>query len=308
MLVHPSVREIVEDHADLNGVLFDSEEARGMGGFIGLVRKIREERFDVVAMLHPTLRLAVAVVFAGIPIRIGTGYRLYSVFFNRRVWEHRKDARRHEAEYNLSLAAVLGVDVSRVDFHFPVSDVAVGRVEEWLKSAGIDGDRPLVLLHPGSRGSALEWPVGRFSLLADGLNEYAHAQVVVTGGKGEERVAEEVLKNVRQRAWNGAGLFDLKEFAALLLRADLVVANSTGPLHMAVTVGTDVIGLFPPITAMSPRRWGPYGREDSVLMPNVPEGGRCTGVKCPNWNCMEMISVEDVLQVARKKLKDKGFS
>ncbi len=43
--------------------------------------------------------------------RVGSGYRYYSVLFNRRVYEHRKDARRHELEYNLQLLARIGCTV-----------------------------------------------------------------------------------------------------------------------------------------------------------------------------------------------------
>ena len=109
MLVHPGIRGIVEHHPDLDGVLWDGAGETGFRGFFRLLGEIRRGKFDVALLLHPTLRLAVVLALAGIPVRVGTGYRFYAFLFNRRVWEHRKDSRRHEVEYNLSLAGCRSV-------------------------------------------------------------------------------------------------------------------------------------------------------------------------------------------------------
>ena len=82
----------------------------------------------------------------------------------------------------------------------------------------------------------------------------------------------------------------------------------TGPLHIAAAVGTEVIGLYPPVTAMIVRRWGPYGQVDSCLTPDIAECSKCTGFKCASWNCMVLISVEKVWTMAKMKLKRLGFS
>ena len=305
MLVQPYVREVVEDQPDLDAVALDDEEGCGLGSTFRLVRKMRTGKFDAALLLHPTLRLAAAMALARIPLRIGTGYRFYAFLFNRRVCEHRKDSQRHEAEYNLSLAGVLGADVSRVVFRLPVSSEAGRHVRQKLETLGIRDRDALVVLHPGSKGSALEWPRERFGLLAERLVAETGTQVVVTGAEGEEEIVAEVAGEEAERIHGMAGCFRLKELMALLKMADLVVANSTGPLHLAAAVGTEVIGLYPPVTAMRAKRWGPYGKKECVLVPDVPECVRCSGRRCPEWNCMAMIPVEEVLRLARDKLKQK---
>ena len=64
-----------------------------------------------------------------------------------------------------------------------------------------------------------------------------------------------------------AGMLSLPELAALYARASVVVANSTGPLHLAAALGTPVVGIYPQLTAMSPARWGPYTDTKRVLCP-----------------------------------------
>ncbi len=307
ILVHPDVYQVVEKFPDLDKIHIDKENEKSIRGFFSLIKMMRQEEFDAAILLHPTLRLAWAVQFARIPIRVGTGYRIYSFLFNKRVFEHRKNSRRHEAEYNLRLAAEVGADVSQVHFGLSILPSAAQQVDQLLKEIGITERKPLVILHPGSRGSALNWPWTHFAQLADRLIKESSAQIAITGGENEHEVIERIIKNSSEKIFNLAGRLDLKELAALFKRADLIVANSTGPLHIGVAVGTEVIGLYPPVTAMSARRWGPYGQADSFLIPNLPECSHCRGSKCPFWNCMALISVEQVWTMAKKKLPNLGF-
>jgi len=307
VLVHPSVVELVEDHPDLDAVLIDGGECSWME-WMRLVRKLRKERFDAALLLHPTLRLAAALAAARIRIRVGTGYRFYSFLFNRRVFEHRKRSIKHEAEYNLSLARILGADISRVVFRLNIAGSARKTVDAFLRERLKRRSRPLVVLHPGSRKSALDWPIDAFTRLADKLVREAHASIVVSGGPQERDMAERMAAAISTKAISAAGRFNLKELRALFQRADLFISNSTGPLHLARAAGTEVIGLYPPLRPASHRRWGPYGRNDSVLVPDLPECRRCRGRRCPEWNCMRRISVDAVFALSIQKLAGKKKS
>jgi len=305
MLVHPRVHAIVEDHSDLDHIYLD--DGRTMNS-IHQVRTFRKARFDACVLLHPTFRLALILFLSRIPIRIGTGYRFYSFFFNRKVWEHRKNSVRHEAEYNLSLVKYLSAEDKPVVFRYPVLDSAQKRVDSLIQELGISSRKPLVVLHPGSRGSALDWPISHFCRLAHRLLENGNVNIVVTGAESDKSKVNRIIKENSGHIWNLAGQLNLKELAALLKRVDLMVANSTGPLHIGAAIGTPVIGLFPPFTAASVRRWGPFGQLEDSLTPEVPECRRCTGEKCSVWNCMERISVEDVWEECIKKLEKGGHS
>lgn len=63
---------------------------------------------------------------------------------------------------------------------------------------------------------------------------------------------------------------DLAIYAALLKRAALVIANDTGPGHMAAALGTPVISVLGPTTA---ERWAPWGPQVTVLQkPSMADG------------------------------------
>jgi len=126
------------------------------------------------------------------------------------------------------LAAVLGIDISKVSFRFPVIESARKEVARILEHFNINSGQTLVIVHPGSKGSALEWPRQYFAQLCDRFVEEIGASVIITGGKGEEDVVNEVLQFCSNEINSIIGTLNLKSLVALLSRADLVIANSTG--------------------------------------------------------------------------------
>jgi len=299
MLVNGYTREVVEGHPHIDQVLIDE----GQSPF-ALAGKLREQQFDMALALHPTVRLALAMFLARIPTRVGTGYRLYSLLFTHRVYEHRKKGERHELDYNLHLARRVGAELDQVQFHLSVSPQMEGNVARRLAQWGIEESDRLVVLHPGSGGSARNWPARHFAALVDRLTDELDAKVVVTGTAKESGLVSEVYRCAQRKPIRCDAGLPLQELAALLKRADLVIANSTGPLHLAVAVGTEVIGLYCPIIPCLPSRWGPYGREDSVLMPSVAiRCPKCLGPKCQYFDCMDLITVQEVFALAKRKLE-----
>jgi heptosyltransferase-2 len=304
MLVTPYTRPVVEGHPALDAILTDDRQGvhRGVRGFFRLVRAVRRERFDAALVLHPTGRLALLCRLAGIPVRIGSGYRAYGFLFNRRVYEHRRDARRHEVDYNLRLVTALSGRTLSAAPHIDIPEEARQAVQARFSQWGIrPGDR-VAVLHPGSGGSARIWPAASFAALGDRLAAEAGVRVILTGGPGEEALVQGVAARMQNPPFMAAGDMTLKELAALLSAAHLCVTNSTGPLHIAAAAGTPTVALFCPITPCSPKRWGPYGAGHRVFQPDVPACPRCIEEACPYFDCMTRIPVDAVNRAAQDML------
>jgi len=294
---------IVEGYPRVDELLwYDGDE--GLVPFRMMLGRLRAGRFDVAIIVHPTPRLALLAFLARIPVRIGTGYRYYSFLFNRRVYAHRKTAERHEVEYNLDLLAPLGcaaLPVKPLDVPLDIPPGIRERASVILRDAGVTGR--FVVIHPGSGGSAREWPLAHFGLLARKFIEQLNLAVVVTGTAGESARVEEVARASSGRVVNLAGRLSVRELVALLQKASLLVANSTGPLHVGVAVGTPVVGLFPQIPVMGPRRWGPYTDNARVLVPaKPPDCDDCAGSAGIPCACMASITVETAYAAAAELL------
>jgi len=267
-----------------------------------IIREIRESHFDVVVHTHPMPSLAFITLMAGIPVRVGTGYRWYSFLFNRRVYEHRKDAARHELEYNLNLLRAVGCDfgIPGPQPEIRTTPAQEAKADRVLAEAGLPRGGRLVILHPGSGGSARDWRPENFARLAEKLAADGRFAVLITGGKGEEGLVRGLRAACAGTTYEVVGSLGLIEYAALAKRASVFIANSTGPLHIAAAVGTPVIGLYPRIRPLSADRWGPYTDKKMIFSPRgFPDDcRRCTGAPGEPCECMDSIPVDDVYTAA----------
>jgi heptosyltransferase-2 len=298
MLVRTYTRDLVEGFEGIETVI--SYDVKGEPRrFFSLVRELKDGCYDLVFVVHPSFRIALLMFLAGIPLRVGTGYRWYSFLFNRRVFEHRKTAERHEADYNLSLLRAVGCDIRSIpSVTLPLTDAAREAAEKEIQRLGVKTARKLVILHPGSGGSARDWSPKNFGQLAKVLvNDGCH--VVVTGSSSEQSLVREVVDRSDGNALAVDGGFSLKELTAFISRAQLFVSNSTGPLHIAASAGVPVIAFYPPIQECSPRRWGPLTDRKAIFVADSKACEHCKGGPCQGNDCMDQITVEQVSRASR---------
>ncbi len=307
MLLRSCTTGLAEGFAGLDNILtYDTSGEEK--GFLAILAELRAQRFDLAVVSHPTFRIAVLIFCAGVPVRVGSGYRWYSFLFNRKVFEHRKTAEKHEAEYNISLLQVIGLaapEVPRIALAIPESSKSAAAAE--IRRLGMKPSEKFVVLHPGSGGSARDWSAENFGDLAQELMRDGF-RVVVTGSTDEAGLVEKVLTRSGGAALSSAGRMPLKDLAAFIGAAQLFVSNSTGPLHIAAAVGTPVIAFYPPIRECSARRWGPLAYVKTIFTADNALCRRCKGGPCQGNDCMDQIKVANVLQAARSLLMSKEGS
>ncbi|HBE74237.1 MAG TPA: hypothetical protein DDW31_09190 [candidate division Zixibacteria bacterium] len=300
-LTRPYTAPLAAMAPDVDSVL---EDEPGTGAW-RLSRRISAGKYDAAVLLHPTARLAAALFLARIPVRIGTAYRSYSFLLNRRVPLHRRDSRRHELELNLELVdRGLGLGASEEIVKkrwLPRLNVVPASREAAAGTLGAQSGKEIVVVHPGSGGSARDWPLRNFGALIDRLSG-AGLAVAVTLGPGEEALRGRLEPMLSSRPGWLSGLA-LGELAAALSLAGLVVSNSTGPLHIASAAGARALGIYCPVKPCLPRRWGPYGPGHLALVPEAPACDRCSGESCRHWDCMESLTVESVFAKALEMLQ-----
>jgi heptosyltransferase-3 len=299
MLVQSKVAPLLSSHPDLNAVIScDSEDESGARvGIASLRKKLRSNRYDLALILHPTCSEALLTFLSHIPARIGSGYRAYSFLFNFRVYEHRKHNLKHESEYNLGLLRPLGIDSEKLERPLPEVHLFPQELEEagaTLSELGVNLDRPLVIMHPGSAGSSPRWPAKRFAELSDLVVEQVKAQVLVSWGPGEEDLLRYFSRLVSLPVFLLPKGTNLRALASIYKRGILFIGNSTGPMHLAAAVGLPVIAIFSPIKANSDTRWGPLGENHTVFKPPIEACDDCRGEKCEYFNCMDRVLPEVV--------------
>jgi heptosyltransferase III len=339
--VAPLLREIPE----VDNVFIYEPKGRhkGIGGFFRLMEELRAQRFEIAVVLQSQLKITAALYGVGIPNRLGPLSKIHSfLFFNRGTRQRRSLVEMHEADYNIQVLRKLGIRAQTQSLQSKVA-VRPERIEwarNFLADRGwtpeMEAQSPLVIVNPGMGGSALNWPENHYIDLVRALH-MAGNTVLVTGGAVESHLLErlkreiEVLLAIDATADKGPGVnataserkvlfYDGKEtvdglekvlpldhLAALFSFASVVVAPSTGPLHIAVALGKPVVSFYPPIRVQSAIRWGPYHLSEadaSVLVPEVycGEDFKCRGSVCHYFPCMKTILPSQALEEVNRQL------
>ena len=258
---------------------------------------LKEQKYDVVLFLLPQFLAAASASVAGVPLRVGPYGKWFSyLLFNRGIRQHRSQSDRHEADYSLDLLKCLDFEkIERVEeTKLALNLDAQSRARDWLLKQGWDEESPICAVHPGMGGSALNWPENIYAELIRRLTE-TNAWVLVTGGPAEN----ELLERIRTRAPQAHFYFAQKEgvdfLAGLISHSKVVVAPSTGPLHLAVALGIRVVTFYPPIRVQSAIRWGPYtdAEKQFVMTPVEPlqcgQVFECRGKACRFFPCMDTL-------------------
>ncbi len=287
-------KSLVENHPAVDNILV-LDEKNGKPSFSSNIKKLKHQNFDAVILVYPTFMLSLIVFFSGIKKRIGTGYRWYSFLFTDRVYSHRKYAEKHELEFNIELLKQIEIEehisTGSIEFDLQIDKKSLEKVEEILVKNKIGGSKPVIIIHPGSGGSAIDLPKEKFRELVQRIDGSGKYQVIITGSKSEKEICDYIT--VSENVKNFSGLFNLKELVALISMSDIFAANSTGPLHIAAALGKFVIGFYPKITACSAERWGPYSDRSYVFKPDI-KCSNCTREQCERLNCMSSINTEEV--------------
>ena len=261
---------LLQDHPDLDAVVPVNtrlwrrliRRPAGARQVLGKVRRlrsrIRSAGFDVALDLQGLMKSGLLTAYTGAPVRIGFSAdhcreRLNCLFTNRRVRPPATAV--HVVDQYLSLLSPLGVEPGPVEFHVPVPAGAVRRMDDFLGEQGVKSRDRLVAINPGAGRDNKRWPVEHFRRLADRLGQDSNVRILLLWGPDEVHMARQIRDGLEARPIL-APPTDLHELAALLRRSALMVANDTGPLHLAAALGTPSLGLFGPTRA---ERNGPYG-------------------------------------------------
>lgn len=275
------------------------KEKNGRPEIISNAKKLRS-KYDTCIVAYPTFRIALIMFLAGIKVRVGTGYRWYSFLFNKKIFDHRKVSEYHELEYNVRLLKALGinenVNPSNVQFNLHSTIESRQSVEAKLISRKVDLSKKIIILHPGSRGSSVDLPFESMKLLISKMAHELDVEILITGSTDETELCLSLIVNEKTK--NLAGLFELKEMIALIERAEILIANSTGPIHIAAALGKNVIGFYPKIVSCSDKRWGPYTNRKEIFSPTI-DCNNCSRKQCEELNCMSSINIEEVFETVK---------
>ena len=292
----PYALPVLEGNPDVDDTIPWRDDLRRMA------RELRRKRFDAGILLNPGFRSCMALLLAGIPFRTGPLSRPPSfLFLNAGLRQKRSSSPLHQSEQDGAFARLVigGRSPALENPRIRITEEERKRGGEILRRVGAKSTGPIAGIHPGSGRSALRWPGRFYGEVGKRFAERGWA-VVITGGRGEQEMAERMAGAIGDGAVSAAGDFPLRAFFGLLSHLDLFVAPSTGPLHAAAALGVPVASPYSPLPSHRPARWGPRTEKAAVLVPPVecPAKLRCIEERCPHHPCMERIEPDPLFRRA----------
>lgn len=215
------------------------------------------------------------------------------------VQPYEKD--RYEADAWCGLLEPLGIAARAERLVYEPTAAERQAADEFLRAEGVDPERPLVLIAPGSGWSGKNWLPERFGEVAAGLASERNAQMAWIGGPDEAAL----VPPERAGDFRWFGKVPLPVLVAAMERAQLFVGNDGGLLHFAAAQGVPTVSIWGPTR---PGKWGPQGARHR----QIRKAEHCAG--CIYWDyretcrhdraCMQAVHVEDV-KIAVKALFEK---
>ncbi len=246
--------------------------------------QLTKAHIDIVLTLFSTGRIGWQVFKGRIPRRIAPATKWVQILYNQCLTQRRSRSEKPEYLYNLELAQFLlknlGVNPQTVSApYWPLPLHKRSEQRQLLATQlGLDVHQPWLFVHPGSGGSAVNISLDQFASLMKHVQKHYDAfnipiQWVITAGPGEEAQAITLGEKLpaEVKAFNYVSHSGLLAFAHSLVAADVFIAGSTGPLHIAGALDVPTVGFFPTKRSATALRWRPCNSENRTLAFSPPE-------------------------------------
>ena len=263
-----------------------------------LLKKIRQEKYDMVINLTEGDRGALAAWVSGAAIRVGVDPEENGFKGKRKIYTHIvKNCKtpRHTVEKNLDALRRIGIfpTPEERDVFFPIPETSKKRARDLL-----EGRQDFFLLHPVSRWRFKCWPPSLVAKLIEELHNRGETIVMTASPDTHEiEMVQEILKLVQHvPVLNLAGKTSLKELGALIEMSRCLVCVDSVPLHMSSALKSPVVVLFGPTSELN---WGPWLNANArVVVQKLPcrpclmDG--CGGSKVSD--CLTSLPLQKVLE------------
>jgi lipopolysaccharide heptosyltransferase I len=286
-VVNRAYAPLLEGHPDLDETIaFDRNALRtGVGQTVltslRFLSGLRSRQFDLVIDLQGLLRTGLMTLASGAARRVGLASAREGA-----AWAYTDSIAvaddMHAIDRYWLVAEALGVTTKDVRFKVPVAPAAL----QWALSRLHDMPKPWLMFGVGARWLTKRWPPQHFAALAQKAQRDFGGTAVFVGGADESALARLAAAELAGPGCDLTGKTSLPHLVAVLSLADVMIANDTGPLHLAVALGRPVVA---PYLCTRVRLTGPYDRPASAVATSV----HCAGSllkKCDRLECMNELT------------------
>ena len=296
--------QLVHDIPCVEFIIYDKSDKQANNK---LKTKLAHRQFDVLLHMQISLRASLASRHIHAKYRVGFDFKrarnLQWLFTNHKV-EHVEE--QHVLDSFLQFPKYLGLKIDEIKWNISLSEDD----KEFVK-LNIPTNK-FAVINPSASNAIRNWGTDHYATIIDYLFERYQLATVLTGGptKDEINLSQEIADEAINKPIILTGKTSLKQLAATLQQASLVIAPDTGPAHIANAMSTKVIGLY---ANSNPYRTGPYSCID-LCVNKYPTALKATykkevdevrwGRRVRRDDIMDFIAKDDVIEKIDQALKN----
>lgn len=269
-----------------------------------LIKKLRSKKYDLLIKVFPGTKMTTLLAYL-IRAKQKIGYNFHNLLFYKKSYKCK-----NITEQELDILKKIGININKNDNALEwFFNIKHKKIKKILKKNNISKKDFLIGFHLGAREdcSARFWPAEKWAKAINCLLENYNAKIVFIGGKNDIEETQKVIELIRQpiSIVNFVNKLSLEETASLINECALFISTNAGPMHIAASLHKPQIALCGP----SIREWEPHNDKAIVVRKII---GRkhcnppCDAKKCKYRDnlCMNVLTVENVLNATRKQLKN----
>jgi heptosyltransferase III len=258
--------------------------------------RIRKENYDLIIDLWSNPRSAQITFLTGVKYRVGFAYRGRKYAYNILATSSR--GAKHSAEHNLELLKALKIPVISKTVNYFTSSYDKVFADEFFKKNFTPGKGVLGVI-PAGGWESKRCDKEKWVEIIRAYKEKYKISTLVLWGPGDQKDAEYIKENTPEVVL--APETELNRMAALIEKCSIVIANDSGPMHIAAALGVPTIGIFGPT---DPEGHGPYSSSGGYVQKKDLFCIVCNLLVCPyNHECMKLLPIEELLKLSDKLLQ-----
>ena len=251
-------------------------------------KDLKNEEYDLVIDLQGLMRSGIISRMTRCKHRLGfkDAREGANIFYTHKIPCKWSDM--HAIDRYMKLAGAIGCNIDNPEQCFTDFD----------KNPPIMAEVPnrYIVMAPSAGKEANRWPAERFGELATDLP----FPTVAISNQADKHIVDKVVAASKETVISLAGKTSIMEMAAVIKKAEFLISNDTGPMHIAAALNIPVFAIFGPA---NPEKTGPYGDIHTIISVNATCAPCYARKKCDHWKCMETLTVERVLKEINLKLE-----
>ena len=305
LLVGSWARDIVINNPYIDEVIcydapwFDKNR-RGLSEFVKFVKlcaELHKHDYDIALDLRGDLRHILLMFWSGVRFRISFGITGGGFMLHKKI-EYRDNV--HSLEHNLDLLRGINISIvnERLQLYSALKEKAF--IKAFLQKNMIGEEDAFAVIHPFSRNISKNWLDERFAKLVAKLNKDYGMRIIVVGSGKDKKQIDKIIRLSGVDVVNAAESISLGALLELLGKADIFVGIDSAPSHIAALCHKPSVILYSGTN--NPDEWALVSKNTVIIQKDI-SCKRCERIDCRDNICMDLISVDDVLEAVDKVLE-----